>query len=96
MSDFGKDLIEAMQQAAAHAQGKDVPGTRVHYFPDPAKVREKIGLSQEKMAPLVGMSLSGYRKWEQGKRQVSGPAQTLLRVLDKNPKAVFDALEDVA
>ena len=44
------------------------------------------------MAPLMGMSLSGYRKWEQGVRQVSGPAATLLRVIQKEPEAVRRAL----
>ncbi len=28
------------------------------------------------MAPLMGMSLSGYRKWEQRTGDVSGPAAT--------------------
>ena len=44
------------------------------------------------MAPLVGMSLSGYRKWEQGARRVSGPAATLLQVIRKEPDAVRRAL----
>jgi putative transcriptional regulator len=40
----------------------------------------------------MGMSLSGYRKWEQGARRVSGPAATLLRVIQKEPEAVRRAL----
>lgn len=44
------------------------------------------------MAPLMGMSLSGYRKWEQGARGVSGPAATLLRVIEKEPEALKRAL----
>ncbi len=40
------------------------------------------------MAPLMGMSLSGYRKWEQGTRRVSGPAATLLHVIEREPEAV--------
>ena len=44
------------------------------------------------MAPLMGMSLSGYRKWEQGRRQVSGPAANLLRVIAREPEAVKRAL----
>ena len=39
----------------------------------------------------MGMSLSGYRKWEQGTRRVSGPVATLLRV---EPEAVKRALLD--
>ena len=36
----------------------------------------------------MGMNLSGYRKREQGTRRVSGPAATLLRVIQREPKAV--------
>ena len=31
------------------------------------------------MVPLMGISLSSYRKWEQGTRDVSGPAATFSR-----------------
>ena len=54
--------------------------------------RERAKLTQAQMAPLMGMSLSGYRKWEQGTRRISGPAATLLRVLEREPEAVKRAL----
>ena len=44
------------------------------------------------MASLMGMSLSGYRKWEQGTRRVSGPAVSLLHVIAREPEAVKRAL----
>lgn len=84
MSDIGQELIQAMQDAYAHAQGRNTP--------DPGAVRRQVRLTQAQMAPLMGMSLSGYRKWEQGQRAVSGPALNLLRVLEKNPAAVLEAL----
>jgi len=56
------------------------------------KVREQARLTQAQMAPLMGMSLSGYRKWEQGQRRVSGPAATLLRLIQKEPDVVKRAL----
>jgi putative transcriptional regulator len=40
----------------------------------------------------MGMSLSGYRKWEQGQPRVSGPAATLLRLIQKEPYVVKRAL----
>ena len=52
----------------------------------PREVREQARLTQAQMAPLMGMSLSGYRKWEQGTRRVSGPAATLLRVIQKGAR----------
>ena len=48
--------------------------------------------TQAQMAALMGMSVSGYRKWEQGARRVSGPAATLLRIIEREPNAVRRAL----
>src|SRR6188474_213156 len=62
----------------AHAKGEG-PAI-VHVLVDPRAIRLGAKLTQAEMAPLMGMSLSGYRKWEQGQRRVSGPAATLLRV----------------
>lgn len=90
MSDFGDDLILAMTEALAHAKGEG-PAV-VHAAIAPREVREQAKLTQAQMAPLMGMSLSGYRKWEQGQRRVSGPAATLLRLIQKEPEAVRRAL----
>jgi hypothetical protein len=38
----------------------------VHEAIAPREVREAARLTQAQMASLMGMSLSGYRKWEQG------------------------------
>jgi putative transcriptional regulator len=32
--------------------------------------------------------VSGYRKWEQGTRSISGPAAALLRIIEKEPEVV--------
>lgn len=90
MTQFGDDLIQAMTEALAHVKGE---GPGVVYEPsDPKVVRKKAKLTQKQMAPLMGMSVSGYRKWEQGERSVSGPAGVLLKVIEKEPDAVARAL----
>lgn len=90
MSTFGDDLIQAMTEALAHANGE---GPAIVHAPiAPRTVREQAKMTQAQMAPLMGMSLSGYRKWEQGKRRVSGPAATLLTLIQKEPEAVRRAL----
>ena len=58
----------------------------------PREVRKQAKLTQAQMAFLMGMSLSGYRKWEQGTRRVSGPAATLLRIIENDPNTVRRAL----
>ena len=86
----GKDLIQSLSEALAHAKGE---GPAIVHAPlDPREVRKRAKLTQAEMAPLMGMSLSGYRKWEQGKRAISGPAANLLRVIAKEPEAVKRAL----
>jgi putative transcriptional regulator len=90
MTAFGNDLIQSLGEALAHARGE---GPAVVHAPlDPREVRKSAKLTQAQMAPLMGMSLSGYRKWEQGKRAVSGPAAMLLRVIAREPEAVKRAL----
>ncbi len=90
MSTFGEDLIRSLNEALAHAGGE---GRAVVHTPlTPLEVRKQAKLTQEQMASLMGMSLSGYRKWEQGVRRVSGPAATLLQVIQKEPEAVRRAL----
>ncbi len=90
MSTFGEDLIQSLNEALAHAKGEG-PAI-VHEPVTPREVRKQAKLTQAQMAILMGMSVSGYRKWEQGARRVSGPAATLLRIIEREPNAVRRAL----
>ena len=86
MSKFGDDLILSLSEALNHAKGK---GRAIVHAPlDPCEVRKHAKLTQAQMAPLMGMSVSGYRKWEQGKRSISGPAAALLRIIENEPDVV--------
>lgn len=90
-------IKEGLEQALAYVQtGKPSPGMRVTEVEAPSvnvrAVRTKLGLSQPKMAALLGASPSGYRKWEQGDRMPSGPALVLLRIAEREPEAVLRAL----
>ena len=90
MSTFGEELIQSLNEALAHAKGE---GPAIVHAPvAPREVRKRAQLTQAQMAALMGMSLSGYRKWEQGTRRVSGPAATLLRIIEHEPNAVRRAL----
>lgn len=90
MSTFGEDLIQSLNEALAHVQGE---GPAIVHTPvDPREIRTRAKLTQAQMAPMMGMSLSGYRKWEQKKRRISGPAAALLRVIEREPAAVQRAL----
>lgn len=90
MSTFSDDLIKSLSEAVAHSTGQ---GSAIVHEPlNPRDIRTRAKLTQAQMAPLMGMSVSGYRKWEQGQRRLSGPAVSLLRLLEKEPEAVKRAL----
>ena len=50
------------------------------------RARLKSGLTQEQFAALLGVSKRTLEHWEQGRRQPSGAAKTLLRVAELHPE----------
>ncbi len=62
--------------------------------PDVRAVREKFGMSQADMATFLNVSKRTLENWEQGRRGPTGPAQTLLRIMEREPRAVRRALRD--
>ncbi len=60
--------------------------------PDPKIIREQLGLSQNKFALLLGISVSTLQNWEQGRRKPEGPAKVLLNVAANYPEAVFNTV----
>ncbi|HNP37647.1 MAG TPA: type II toxin-antitoxin system MqsA family antitoxin [Woeseiaceae bacterium] len=60
--------------------------------PDIKGFRRKLQLSQSEMATYLGVSKKTFQNWEQGVRNPTASAQTLLRILEKEPAAVMRAL----
>ena len=97
MSKIGDDLIQSMSEALAHARGdgNDVTIHKVDVAQvDARAVRRRLKLTQDQMAQLLGTSVSGYRKWEQGQRTPSGAARTLLTIMEHEPEAVLRVLRE--
>ena len=90
--DFDK-LCESIRQAGEVQKGVRQP-SRVFVHPDPdvKAIRERLGLSQSRFAAIIGVSVRTVQNWEQGRREPEGPAKALLRVVDRNPAAVLEAL----
>ena len=49
------------------------------------RARLKSGLTQAQFAGLLGVSKRTLEQWEQGRRQPSGAAKTLIRVAELHP-----------
>ena len=65
---------------------------RFERVPNVKAIREKLRLSQRQFAEMFGLSLSVVRDWEQGRFIPDQAARTLLKVIDRNPEAVKQAL----
>lgn len=79
--DLAAELLESVLQMKA---GK----TQVVHSPA-VEARERTGLSQSQFAALLGVSVRTLQGWEQGRKQPSGAARTLLKIARTNPKALL-------
>lgn len=92
-STFGQDLIAAMAEAAAHAQGKGaVAREHVVHVPDVRAIRERTGLSQAAFANAYRIPLATLKGWEQGRRQPDATASAYLSVIARMPAEAQEAL----
>lgn len=91
-------LMTGLRQARAFAQGKPVPGIKVHLRRrvDVSAIRARTGLSQEAFARRIGVSVGTLRNWEQGRRKPDGPAKVLLSLLERDPGIVERTLSKAA
>jgi putative transcriptional regulator len=55
-----------------------------------AKARISVGLSQAKFAELLGVSKRTLEQWEQGRRDPSGAAKTLIKIAQLHPESLRD------
>lgn len=93
MSEFGQDLIAAMEEAAAHARG-EATDVRVKTIevPDVRAIREALGLSQQAFSSAYRIPLPTLKGWEQGRRQPDATASAYLSVIARLPVEARDVL----
>jgi len=93
MTTFGDELIAAMAEAAAHADGRG-PQLRSHTvdIPDVRALREALGLSQQAFARAYRIPLATLKGWEQGRRQPDATAAAYLAVISRLPEQARDVL----
>ncbi len=79
--DLAADLLQSVREMKA---GK------VHLVTSPVvEARRNTGLSQSEFAALLGVSIRTLQGWEQGRKQPSGAARTLLAIAATNPRALL-------
>ncbi|MDR1047389.1 MAG: helix-turn-helix domain-containing protein [Treponema sp.] len=84
-----------MKEAVAISKGELPEDSYKVHIPakvDVKSIRERMGLSQAAFANRFGLSVFALRNWEQGKRQPDPAARAYLKVIEKAPQAVTEAL----
>lgn len=88
-----KKLLQGIDEMRAIMKGTLKPGRVFKFDPiEVKKIRIKFHQSQEQFANMIGVSIDTLQNWEQGRRRPAGPALALLKVAEKSPKAVLEAL----
>lgn len=86
--DIGDELLLAIRDVKA---GK--VGARYEVEPNTiVQARLKCGLSQAQFAAALQISPRTLQQWEQGRRQPSGAAETLLKIVARHPEVLRDVL----
>jgi putative transcriptional regulator len=79
--DLGAELLQSIQEMKA-GKGQVV-------FSPAIEARKQTGLSQSQFAALLGVSVRTLQGWEQGRKQPSGAARTLLAIARTNLQAIL-------
>ena len=87
--ELGNKLLKSVQEMKA---GKAARVTKV--IPNQVAVaRLKTGLSQIQFAQALQVSPRTLQEWEQGRREPSGAARTLIQIAFTYPKIIRERLE---
>lgn len=89
-------MAESLRQMRAIERGELAPGKRFVAAdvlgPERAaliEARKRTGLSQAQFAAVLNVSARTLQDWEQGRRQPTGAARTLIHVAAEYPEAVL-------
>lgn len=85
--DIWQEVLDGIREIQA-GKGKKVSVS----LPPAARVRKASGLSQVEFAKVLGVSVRTLQDWEQGRRKPSGAAATLLRIAEKHPDLLREAM----
>lgn len=85
---IGLEILQGIREIKAFKAGEvDLRSRVLMTEPSaPKQIRANLHLSQAAFAGLMGVSLRTVQDWEQGRREPSGPAKSLLRIAEQHPE----------
>ena len=92
-SEMFDELMTSVQEMDGIDKGQKLRTCRFE-FPEPEvkAIREKMGVSQDKFAVILGVSKRTVENWEQGRRHPTGAARSLLKIVEADPQHALEAL----
>lgn len=84
--DLGAELLESVREMMTDQRERE---TDIE-LTDAATARQRVGLSQAEFAALLGVSKRTLQDWEQGRREPSGAARSLIEVGMKRPDVLVE------
>ena len=81
---IGDEILKGIHDIKAGRVGRRYT---VSSFPL-VRAREKAGLTQPQFAALLGVSVRTVQDWEQGRREPSTAAKTLIKIVELDPKVL--------
>lgn len=90
--DAGRNIGAELLEAVRSMKGGKIGAVNMVPVSIAAEARQRLGMSQAQFAGMLGVSVRTFQDWEQGRREPSGAAKTLLKIAAVRPDAVHEAL----
>jgi len=85
---IGDELLQAIRDIKSDKVGR----TSAVEISPVAEARHRSALSQKEFAKLLGVSTRTLQEWEQGRRQPSGAAKSLIMIAIRYPEILKEVL----
>ena len=95
MGSRGANIIQGAREALAFAEGEaDLPSFAVHVPAeiDVKAIRARLNMSQSAFAASFGLSVRTVQDWERGRTKPDATGRAYLKVIERCPDAVKEAL----
>jgi len=87
------ELLQSVREGGAILRGRSKTSRRLEIGSSGIRaIRERTSLSQSEFALLIGVSVKTIQNWEQARRQPTGPAAALLRIIAHEPRLAVEAI----